>query len=96
MVLVLVIVMLLTGVMFCFALVPRFDNLVGHHHNEVHDAIGDLASIAWGNVIREPVVCEAPVSSSNGALVADLCVHGMWSHSSCCSMASDCWLTFVC
>ena len=40
------------------ALSCRFGGLVVRRHNEVRDAIGDLASLVWGNVIREPVVCE--------------------------------------
>jgi len=28
--------------------------LVGQQHNEVCDAIGDLASLAWGQVQKEP------------------------------------------
>ena len=27
------------------------------HHNEVRDAIRDLAALAWGQVQKEPVVC---------------------------------------
>ena len=55
------------------ALDCRFGGLVVHLHNEVHDAIGDLASLVWGNVVHEPLVCE-PSVSSGGALVVDLCV----------------------
>ena len=29
----------------------RFGGLVGCRHNEIRDAIGDLASLVWGNVI---------------------------------------------
>ena len=52
------------------ALDCRFGGLVGHRHNEVCDAIGDLASLVWGNVACEPVVCDQSASSSDGALVA--------------------------
>ena len=51
--------------------------LVCCRHNEVCDAFGDLSSLVWSQVKREPIVCE----SSDGArstLVADLCVHGVW------------------
>ena len=51
----------------------RFSGLVVRHHNEVHDVIGDLASLVWGNVIREPVVC-VQSATSGGALVTDKCV----------------------
>ena len=55
------------------ALSYRFRGLVICGHNEVRDAVGDLASLVWGNVIHEPVVCEQS-AASGGALVADLCV----------------------
>ena len=40
--------------------------------------IGELASLVWGNVVREPVVCEQSASSDGGALVAVLCIRGVW------------------
>ena len=45
-------------------------------HNEVRDALGDLAALAYKDVIREPVVCKG----NDGApeLIADLGVRGMW------------------
>ena len=57
----------------------RFGGLVGRdsHHNEVRGAISDLASLVWGDVVREPVVCEYS-DSSDGALVVDLCGRGVW------------------
>jgi len=30
--------------------------LIGQQHNEVRDAVGDLASLAWGQVTKEPVI----------------------------------------
>ena len=36
----------------------RFGGLVSHCHNEMCDAIGGLASLLWGNVVCEPVVCD--------------------------------------
>ena len=51
----------------------RFGGLLSRCHNEICDAIGDLASLVWGNVVREPVVCDQS-SSSDGALVGNLCV----------------------
>ena len=59
------------------ALDCRFDGLVSLRHNDICDAIGDLASLFWGNVVRERVVCDK-LTSSDGALVADLCVRGVW------------------
>ena len=59
------------------ALDCRFGGLVSRRHNEIRDAIGDLTSLVWGNVVREPVVCDKS-TSSDGTLVADLCVRGVW------------------
>ena len=42
-----------------------------------HDATGGLASIVWGNFIREPVVCDK-LTLSDGALVADLSIRDVW------------------
>jgi hypothetical protein len=47
-------------------------------HNEIRDAFGDLANIAWPNVIREPVVRDSNDSEGISALVADLGVRGVW------------------
>ena len=38
------------------ALDCHFGGLVGCRHNEVQDAFGDLASLVWAPVIKEPVV----------------------------------------
>ena len=46
-------------------------------HNEVRDVICDLVSMVWGQVIREPVVCDS-IDSSNSALVADIGIRGVW------------------
>ena len=46
------------------ALDSRVGGLVGQHHNKVRDAVGDLASLAWGQVTRESVVCESSNDSS--------------------------------
>ena len=50
--------------------------LVIQHHNEVRDALGDLAALAYKDVIREPVVREG--SDDAPALIADLGVRGVW------------------
>ena len=52
--------------------------LVRQHHNEVQDAVGDLASLAWDQVTREPVVCESFNNSSVVTLIANLQVLGVW------------------
>ena len=51
----------------------------GRHHNEVRDATGDLASLVWGQVQREPIVCEVTVDGTcDVTLIADLRIHGVW------------------
>ena len=54
----------------------RFGGLVTRRHNEVRDAFGDLSSLVWGPVHREPIVPEA--SDDSSALKADLAVRGVW------------------
>jgi len=58
------------------ALDCRFGGLVSRRHNEVCDTFGDLASLVWSPVTKEPIVCD----NSTGAdtLIADLCVHEVW------------------
>ena len=48
--------------------------LVIQRHNEIRDALGDLASIAYKEVLREPVIREPNVQNNVPALVADLSV----------------------
>ena len=44
----------------------------GQQHNEVRDAIGDLASLAWAQVTKEPIVRESSsTDSSSVTLIAD-------------------------
>ena len=58
-------------------LICRRGGLVVRRHNEIRDAIGDLAALAWGQVRRETVVIEAEDQQSE-TLIADLCVRGVW------------------
>ena len=51
-------------------MVYALDCKFGCCHNEVHDAIGNLASLVWGNVACQLVVCDQP-TSLDGALVVD-------------------------
>ena len=44
----------------------------------MRDALGDLASIAFKDVIREPVVQEADNARGIPALIADLGIRGIW------------------
>ena len=60
------------------ALICRKGGLVTQRHNEIHDALGDLSSLAWSQVKKEPIVKEADESSGSPALVADLSVRGVW------------------
>ena len=52
--------------------------LVTQRHNEVRDALGDIAALAYKEVVREPVVREADEARGISALVADLGVRGVW------------------
>ena len=54
----------------------RHGGLVTRHHNEVQDALGDLASLLYKDVVREPVVCER--EGDGVAMIADLGVSGVW------------------
>ena len=45
-------------------------------HNEIRDALGDLASLVYKDVIREPIVQEANDACGIPSLVADLIVLG--------------------
>ena len=47
-------------------------------HNETRDAIGDIASIVYKEVIREPVVQEANDARGVPSLIADLSIRGVW------------------
>ena len=47
-------------------------------HNEIRDAIGDLASLVYKEVIREPVVQEANDACGVPSLIADLSIRGVW------------------
>ena len=60
------------------ALSCKRGDLVTQRHNEVRDAFGDLASLAYSQVIKEPVVHEAHNSFNSPALVDDLSVCGVW------------------
>ena len=58
------------------ALDCRFGGLVTRRHNEVRDAFGDLASLVWAPVVKEPVVRDG--SAGADTLITDLCVRGVW------------------
>ena len=50
--------------------------MIIQRHNEVRDAVGDLAALVWGRAVSEPVVRDASVDSE--ALITDLGVRGVW------------------
>ena len=52
--------------------------LVTQRHNEVRDALGDMAALAYRDVVREPIVRESDESRGINALVADLRIRGVW------------------
>ena len=61
------------------ALDCRKGGLMIQWHNEVRDVLGDLASIAFRDVIREPIVRYADPVRGLPALIADLSVRGVWA-----------------
>ena len=60
------------------ALDCRKGGLVIQRHNEIRDALVDLASIAFRNVIKEPIVKEANIRDGTPALIADISSRGLW------------------
>ena len=47
-------------------------------HNEIRDAVGDLASLVWKDVQREPVIREYNPQDDTAALIADLVCRGVY------------------
>ena len=58
------------------ALICRKGSLIIPRHNEVRDAVSDLAALVWGRVVSEPVVRDASVDGK--ALIADLGTRRVW------------------
>ena len=65
------------GSTFCLSHALNFHKggLVAQCHDEVRDALGDLAALAYKDVICELVVCEGDDGAST--LIADLGVRGV-------------------
>ena len=61
------------------ALDCRKGGLVDKRHNDVRDAFGDLASLVWNPVVREPVVSDSPEGVFSHLLLICVCV-GCGSH----------------
>ena len=58
------------------ALVCRKGDLIIQRHNEVRNAVGDLAVLMWDRIVSEPVARDASVNGK--ALIADLGDRGVW------------------
>ena len=67
------------------ALSCKKGGLVTLRHNEIRDAVGDLASILWKGVKREPVVKEPDIENGTPTLIADLSARGVWDRQSAAS-----------
>ena len=52
--------------------------LVTQRHNKVHDSLGDIASLVYQDVLREPVVREDNEPRGNVTMIADLSIRGLW------------------
>ena len=52
--------------------------MVIQRYNEIWHALGDLVSIVYKEVVREPIVKEPNDKENVPALVADLSVCGVW------------------
>ena len=57
------------------AICCRKGSLIIQRHNEIHDAIRDVANSVWGRVLAEPVVKDG--SEDSDLLIADLGVWGV-------------------
>ena len=69
--------------------------LVILRHNEERDAVGDLVSLVWNPVRREPIVKEAG-DDEQVALVADLAIHGVWQLQCEVFLISGWWTQTLC
>ena len=47
-------------------------------HNKVHDSLGDIASLVYQDVLREPVVREDNEPRGSVTMIADLSIRGLW------------------
>ena len=50
---------------------------MGQRHNEIRDTVCSLASLVWGQIVKEPIVCD-PLDSSSETLYADIGIRGVW------------------
>uniref|UniRef100_A0A1X7V4V2 Uncharacterized protein n=1 Tax=Amphimedon queenslandica TaxID=400682 RepID=A0A1X7V4V2_AMPQE len=54
--------------------------LITLRHNEIRDVLHDVSSMAWSQVIKEPLVRQA--QSDSVALVGDISIRGVWQSQS--------------
>ena len=47
-------------------------------HNKVCNLLGDIASLVYKNVLREPVIREVDELRGIVAMIADLSIRGLW------------------
>ena len=62
--------------------------LVTQLHNDVRGTLGDIAAMAFKEVIREPVMREADYHNVIPAVIADLGIRGYGSHRPRCFLTS--------
>ena len=60
------------------ALACKKGGLLTLRHNEIRDAVGDLASLVWKDVQREPNIKEYNPQDETPALIADLFCRGVY------------------
>ena len=60
------------------ALACKKSGLLTSRHNEIRDAVGDLASLVWKDVQSEPVIREYNAQDETPALIADLFCRGVY------------------
>ena len=60
-----------------YALDCKKGGLVTQSHNEVRDVIGDLASLVYKEVVKEPIVQEANDADGVQSLIADLSIRSV-------------------
>ena len=61
------------------ALACKKEGLITLRHNEIRDAVGDLASLYWKHIRREPIIREGVPNNQTTALYADLLIRGVWN-----------------
>ena len=61
------------------ALECKKGGLITLRHNEIRDTVGDLASLYWKDIRREPIIREGVPNNQTTALYADLLVRGVWN-----------------